>query len=294
MKINPVVGIIGGKGLIGSCFADVFHKAGLTVLLSDLHTKLKNRELIERSDIVAFSVPLHQTPAIIKKLMPHTRKEQLLIDFASIKTPAIKAMLRSKASVIGLHPMFRPTKNLGIKNQTIVMCPARAPTETQKFLKNILTRAGAIVTTMNASKHDELMAVVQALTHFRAIVFGNTLRKLRVNIRETLSCMSPVYRLEFDLMGRIFAQDPLLYAAIQLHNPKAKRVLKILEEETRRLNELIEQGSMKKFIKMFSKTGKFLGRHKEKSLAESNFLLQFFAKRPYTASDDKNFRHKSR
>src|SRR3989338_3642874 len=98
-------GIIGGKGLIGTFFATVLRQAGLTVLVSDIGTKLNNRDLIAQSDIVAFAVPLHKTEKIIKGLARYGRRDQLWIDFTSIKTPAINAMLRSKAEVIGLHPM---------------------------------------------------------------------------------------------------------------------------------------------------------------------------------------------
>ena len=111
------IGIIGGKGVIGSFLANFFRKKGEQVFVSDLDTKLSNRELIEQVDVVAFSVPLHLTESIIKDSIRFTRKEQLLLDFSSLKVSSIKAMMKSKANVIGLHPMFRPSKN-GVKNQT--------------------------------------------------------------------------------------------------------------------------------------------------------------------------------
>ncbi|MEK7528466.1 MAG: prephenate dehydrogenase/arogenate dehydrogenase family protein [Patescibacteria group bacterium] len=269
------IGIIGGNGLIGSFLAGVFKKAGFTVLISDLKTKLTNREVIEKSGIVVFSVPLHLMEKVILESILFTRKDQLLLDVASIKTPAINAMLRSKAQVLGLHPMFRPSPS-GLKNQNIVMCPARVKPKLLKIICDVFRKQGAVITKMSAKKHDELMAVVQALTHFRAMVFGNTLRRLKVKIPDTLSVMSPVYRLEFDLMGRIFAQDPHLYAEIQMGNPSGVPALAAMAKETRSLQKIIERQDVRTFLKKFKNTAKYLAKHTDAALEESNKLLTFF------------------
>ena len=60
-------------------------------------------------DLVVVSVPIRDTVRVIGEIAPFLREDQLLCDFTSLKTGPVAAMLRSKAAVIGLHPMFGPT-----------------------------------------------------------------------------------------------------------------------------------------------------------------------------------------
>jgi len=122
------IGIVGGKGEMGRFFAHFFQNKGFRVEVSDLDTPLSNRELVELSDIVLFSVPLHLAEKIIEETVPYTRQNQLLMDVSSLKEKPVKAMLKSEASVIGLHPMFGPQVS-SIKGQTIIACPIRIDKE---------------------------------------------------------------------------------------------------------------------------------------------------------------------
>ncbi|MBI5148267.1 prephenate dehydrogenase/arogenate dehydrogenase family protein, partial [Candidatus Pacearchaeota archaeon] len=112
MDKKLTVGIIGGRGLLGKIFKKFFRKYGFKVLISGRKTKLTNIGLAKRADIIIVSVPIHSTISVIKEIAPYTRKEQLLMDFTSIKEEPIKEMLKSKASVIGLHPMFGKVESL--------------------------------------------------------------------------------------------------------------------------------------------------------------------------------------
>lgn len=266
------LGIIGGKGLMGKFFADFFRHKGFRVLISDINTKLTNRELVKKSDIVFFSVPIHLTSKIIKSVLPYTRPDQLLLDCTSLKIIPISDMMKSEASVIGLHPMFRPSP-IGLKNQTIVMCVGRAKKEQVQMVKNWFSSACAKIVEMTPKKHDRLMSIIQVLLHFHTIVLGHAMRKLGVPIRETLATASPIYKLEMDMIGRIFSQDPLLYGAIEMFNPETKRVTTALLKETQRLAKIVLRKNLKNFADVFNKTSKFLGSFKDEALEEINKLL---------------------
>lgn len=257
---------------MGAFFADFFRKQGFGVLISDIGTKLSNKELAEKSDIVLFSVPIHLTEKIINSVIPYVRKDQLLLDCTSLKMMPVSAMMKSPAQVIGLHPMFRPT-SLGFKKQTVVMCAARASAKTHRTVKKWFVKNGARVVLMTPEKHDELMSVIQVLVHFHTIVLGNTFRKLGVPIEKTLKVASPIYRLEMDMIGRIFSQNPLLYAAIEMFNPQTEKVTRTLLEETENLAKIVLRKDLKNFEISFSKTSKFLGKFKEEALEEINKLL---------------------
>lgn len=270
------IGIIGGKGLMGSFFAKFFKQAGFRILISDLKTKLTNRELVEKSDIVFFAVPIHLTEKIIAEVIPFTRKNQLLLDCTSLKTFPMKTMIKSKAEVIGLHPMFRPS-SLGLKNQTVVMCIGRASQKTVKTVKRWFLEKEAHVIKMTPRQHDRLMSIIQVLLHFHTIVLGHAMRRLGVPVRETLRAASPIYRLEMDMIGRIFSQNPTLYGAIEIGNPETKRVIKTLLSETQNLAAVVFKKDLRKFEALFRKTSRFLGDFKDEALKEINKLLTHLA-----------------
>lgn len=259
---------------MGSFFADFFNRKGFDVLVNDIGTKLSKRKLAQKSDVIFFAVPIHLTEKVIKEVLPYTNEKQLLLDCTSIKVRPINVMMKSKASVIGLHPMFRPSP-LGLKNQTIVMCVGRAQKETALWIEKLFKDDGAKITRMTPKEHDELMSVIQVLLHFHTIVLGHTMRKIGMPIKKTLAVASPIYKLEMDMIGRIFSQDPTLYGSLQMLNPQTKKIIKMLFKETEDLASVIAKKDLNKFKKMFGETSKFLGRFKDDAMEETNRLLTY-------------------
>lgn len=200
------------------------------------------------------------------------------MDVTSLKGFPVREMQKSRAEVIGLHPLFRPNKKIGWKGQTTALCAVRASRTHKTWIKKLIEQDGGKVIEMTPSQHDHLMGIVQVLVHFHTILFGATLRRLRAPLKETLEVMSPVYRLEFDLIARIFAQDPMLYASIEMWNPETKKILRTLKQELLRLKKIIEQKNERAFIKEFEDIRKFLGKYTDKALQESNLILQQFSK----------------
>lgn len=266
------VGIIGGKGLLGRFFKKFFERLGQRVLVSDVSTKLTNRELVKRCDIVLFSVPIHLTQKIIREVITETNPRQLLLDVTSLKTMPIEEMMKSRADVIGLHPMFRPGLD-GFKNQTVAICVGRAKKENRDLIEKWLAAEGATVRIMTPREHDRLMSIIQVLIHFHTIALGHAMRKLNVSLKRTLRAASPIYQLEMDMVGRIFSQDPMLYGAIEMLNPETRKVIKTLIHEAERLASTILKKDMRAFEDDFLKTAKFLGGFKKQALEETDRLL---------------------
>lgn len=272
------IGIIGGKGIIGNFMARFFRSHGFRVLISDLRTKLSNEKLAQESDVIVVSVPIHATKKVIREIAPILRRDQLLMDVTSLKVFPMKEMLKSKASVIGLHPMFRPGPG-GIKGQIMVMCPARCYAKEKKWLRGLFQKTGATVAEMTAKKHDELMGIVQALIHFHSLVLGMTLRSLKTDLRAIMKVMSPIYRMQFDVVCRIFAQNPELYAYIGMENPETGKITTHFMQETQKLHRILNAKNLPAFIKEFKRTARFLGPYSKKALEESDKLLTVFRKR---------------
>lgn len=267
------IGIVGGKGAMGKWFAKFFKKQGYSVLISDVNTKLTNKELVAKSDVVIFSLPIDKTEKTIKEVAPFARPGSLLTDLTSIKEAPIKAMLKAPKTVevIGMHNIFGPTVP-SIKGQTIVLCPARGK-KWLPWLKNVLTKQEAKIKITTAKKHDQAMGIVQALTHFTAITTGMVLKELNIDIKENLSFVSPVYRLSMDEVGRILAQNPNIYADIAILNPYGRKTIKAYLKVCEELFGAISKDDKEKFVKNFNDASKHLGDFPKKALKETNFLL---------------------
>lgn len=278
---RPTIGIIGGKGAMGQWFAKFFKRQGYKVLISDLKTRLTNEELAQKSDVIIFSVPIAKTPAIIKSVLPHVKAGSLLTDLTSIKTPAVKAMLKAPKNieVIGMHPMFGQTAK-SLTNQTVVLCPDRSKSWLP-WLKNILAGNGARVKISAPQKHDEIMSVVQGLTHFSLIATGYAFKKLKINLKETLEFVSPVYRMRMDSIGRVLCQDPKLYAEIEIFNPAAVKTAAQYLQAAVKLAKIIKDKKEDEFIKYFKSAADFLGNFKKEAMEESDYLIEKLSERKY-------------
>ena len=285
MYKEPIIGIIGGKGIMGSFFADFFAERGCEILVSDVKTPLTNKMVVKLADIVIVAVPIHLTKKVLREVAPLMRADQILADVTSLKVFPIKEMLKSKAQVIGLHPMFRPphrgaaqNDKSAMKNQTVVMCPVRCSAKNRQWFKKIFSSGGANVVVMTPGHHDHLMAIIQVLVHFHSFVFGTTLRSLKANLREVLKVMSPVYRIQFDVVCRIFAQNAMLYASIGMLNPETKKITRAFVKATQAMQKILTQKQRGKFLNEFKKTAQFLGPFSKSALNESDQLIASFSK----------------
>ncbi len=273
-KPGSRVGIVGGKGEMGCFFARFLREKGFEVIVSDLDTSLSNKDLVEAADIVIFSVPLHLTERIIEETVPYTRKDQLLMDVSSLKQGPVKAMLKSEASVMGMHPMFGPQVS-SVKGQTIIACPARVNEEEKLEIYRVFESSGARIKETTPEDHDRMMSIIQVLIHFSTIVMGRTLREIGVDIKESLDYTSPIYRLEMNFIGRLFAQDPALYGAIGMLNPHSEKVLGKLHESFISYLDMIKSKSLREFIEDFRKTADFFGSYSPQAMKESGAILDF-------------------
>ncbi len=269
---NIVIGIIGGKGGMGSYYARFFSQNGYKVIISDLKTKLTNKKLAKDADVIIISVPIDKTEAVIKEVGPYIKAGKLLMDLTSFKVFPMEAMSKYKCDYLGCHPMFGPTAN--IAGQFVIICPGRG-NKWFKWLKELFIENGVIVKELTADQHDELVAYIQALTHFSDIAFADSLRKSKIPIQKFIEHESPIYRLELDMMGRILAQDPYLYANIQIKNPLSKKVMKSFIESCEKLFETVKNKNVNQNVAFFKKCSKYLGGFCKEAMNESDKLLAY-------------------
>lgn len=237
-KINSMVGIIGINGKYGKWLKNFFERLGYNVIGSDVMTDVTNQQVAEQADVVIFSVPISSAVSVISEVSKFSREGQLFMDVTSIKGPAVAAMMKSKASVVGLHPMCAPSGET-LRGQVVVRCDARLTGEWEVWVAKFLEATNATIKESTPCEHDQYMSVVQGLPHAIQLVMARVICKLNVDVPESMSYTSPFYKIAFGLMGRILSNDSAMYASIQMENPHVLKVLEVLSQELERFRAII-------------------------------------------------------
>ncbi len=271
---RSIVGVIGGLGEMGRLFSKFFSSHGFQVKVADVETPLTPEQVAGESDIVVFAVPLHKSVEIIRKLVPYTREGQLLMDLTSLKEVPVREMLKSPACVVGLHPMFGG-RTSSFAGQTVAACPVRIGREQWLWLRGLFTVSGIKVKECSPDEHDRMMSIIQVLFHLTTMIIGRTLRKLDIDITESMDYTSPSYRIEMNLVGRIFAQNPELYAAITQMNPNSEAIFSTLKEGLEVYEQFYRSGNLDEFINDFEQSAGHLGDFCTSAYRESSELLDF-------------------
>ncbi len=266
---NVVVGIIGISGRFGQLLKNFFEQLGCSVIGSDEKEPagLSNAQVVEESEVVIFSVPIKDTPAVIRSVLSKVRENQLLMDVTSIKQPAVEAMLESKAQVVGLHPMFRP--EVSFDGQTVVVCPARLTAQDWKtWVVNVLTAMRAQIKWSTPAEHDGYMMTVQVIPHLGNLTSALLITEASVSVSESLAFTSPFYRVMFSLMGRLVSQSPDLYTSIVMENPETLAMLERRIAIEQRLVEMIHEKDQTAFEALFVQANTHFGPNVTKEANE--------------------------
>lgn len=272
------VAIVGGKGGMGRCMAQVFTDLGHEVLIADLDTDLTPEDAARRGDVVVLSVPIDVTEEVARRLGPLVREEALLMDLTSIKEAPVRAMLEStRASVVGAHPLFGPSVHT-VQGQRIVLTPGRGD-EWIEWLRRNLAARGMVVRESTPEAHDRAMAIVQVLTHFSTEVMGRTLASLGEPVQRTLEFTSPVYLMELIMTARHFAQSPDLYASIQMSNPRTPEVTGAFVRAAEELARAVNGGDRTAFRAMFAEAQGYFGGFRDAALEQSSYLIDRLVER---------------
>ncbi|MFH1375814.1 MAG: prephenate dehydratase [Patescibacteria group bacterium] len=274
-KKNPVIGIIGGRGLLGSQFRKAFEETGLRVLISgrkpDGKQVLSNKDLVKKANIVIVSVFLKDTEKVLRSIIPLLKKNQLLCDFTSVKELPLLLMQKSRSEVVGLHPMFGKVESFAGKN--IFACPVRSK-RWWPWLKETLKNLGLNVHEVSAKKHDELAAIHQAAQQLGALAFGQLLRKRKISPEKLFAISAPNARVQLLGLGRLLAQNLEMYTDIQLQNPAAAKAVTELAEIFVQLACLTVAGQRQNLLKSFQSASKHFGKWKAFAEAESARIFE--------------------
>ena len=279
LEVEPrTIAVIGGRGGMGRCVAQMFGDLGHAVMVADLDTQLTPDEAASVADVVVISVPIDATLDVIRRLGPRVRTDALLMDVTSIKAEPVKAMLEaSVASVAGTHPLFGPTVH-SLQGQRVVITPGRGA-EWLTWLKSTLHARGLEIMETTPEEHDRAMSIVQVLVHMSTEVLGRTLAALNVPLDQTLLFTSPIYLMELLLTARHFAQSPELYASIQMANPRTAAVADAFVRAAQDLAAMTESRDRGAFHELFAEVRRYFGPFTQNALEQSDFLIDRLVER---------------
>lgn len=268
--INKVV-IIGGEGALGKVFVNLFKQSEYPVQSMEKDDWHQAERILHDADLVIVAVPINITREVIAAIQ-HLPKHCILADITSIKVQPLQAMLDvHDGPVVGLHPMFGPDAP-GMIKQVVVVCDGRHEKEYQWLLEQMKTW-GAVLHMSSAQEHDDAMAFIQVMRHFSTFVFGQHLKDENPELESLLMFSSPIYRLEFAMVGRLFAQAPSLYADIIFNNPDNIALLKRFNQRFADAIKLVEAGDKQAFIEQFKAIESWFGDYAKQCLKDSKQLL---------------------
>jgi chorismate mutase/prephenate dehydrogenase len=272
--INPdckKVVVVGGKGQLGKIFVDLFQRSNYAVEVLEQQDWVNSDAILADADVVIVAVPIRLTADVIKQLnaLPDTC---ILCDVTSIKESPLNEMLKAHSGpVIGLHPMFGPDVT-GLVKQTIIACEGRQPDKYQWLLAQFKVW-GASIYPVDAGQHDQAMSMVQVMRHFSTIAYGYHLMTEGADIEQLIAMSSPIYRLELIMVGRLFAQDPILYTDIIFANPDNVAMMRRFAYRFLELLEDVELNDKPAFVTMFNQVADWFGDHAQEFLQESKVML---------------------
>ncbi|QUM77660.1 bifunctional chorismate mutase/prephenate dehydrogenase [Moritella sp. 24] len=272
--VKPDLGrivVIGGAGKLGMLFVRMFRLSGYQVDILEQGDWDNADALFANAGLVVVSVPINLTETIIAKL-GRLPKDCVLADITSIKNKPLQAMLNiHQGPVVGLHPMFGPDVG-NLAKQVIVCCDGR-DSDKYQWLLDQMQIWGARIYDVDAKQHDEAMTLIQALRHFTTFVYGAHLAEENPDLQQLLDLSSPIYRLELAMVGRLFAQDPTLYADIILSSDNNVSMIRRYAERFMQAADMLERNDKEGFIRSFEMVSDWFGDYSTQFLQESRSLL---------------------
>lgn len=245
-----VIGIVGSAGAYGRWLHRFFEQQmGMQVIGHDpadaaSHTP---EQLLERAEVLVFSAPIRQTPALIAQYVQQSAGREagrLWLDVTSVKQAPVQAMLASQAEVVGLHPMTAPPKSPTLKGRVMVVCQARLQ-HWQPWLARLCSALQAECVQASPEHHDKVMALVQAMVHATHLAQAGVLRDYAPELGSLAALLpyrSASFELDTAIIARILSLNPAIYEDIQFGNPHVLPMLERLITQLQTLQAQVARG----------------------------------------------------
>ena len=272
--INKRICIVGGNGEMGQMTRNIFSKylPEYKLTIFDESDWTNPQIKLANQDIVILSVPIFLTNEIIKKVVSYISAGTILADYTSIKEEPLNTMLENhNGPVVGLHPIFGPTID-DPKNQVIVVCDGRFEDKYHYFIDD-LAKIGFNIESMTAKAHDEAMTFIQGIEHFSTYCMGMFLKHKNIDIQQMMKLASPVYKMELNIIGRLFSQGPGLYSDIIMSDKQRQKTISEFAEFVSANAEKVANGDKETFKNNFKSVKSWMGGFADQAYKDSDRLL---------------------
>lgn len=267
------IAVIGGTRGLGKWIATFLKSRGFNVVITGrdkitgervskkigVNYTNNNISAASEADIVIVSVPIDSMTSTIKEVAGVMKKGSLLMDVTSVKEEPAKVMYECAAQgveILPTHPMFGP-RIRSLDGQVVVITPQKKGEWYNRVYK-FLEKENARVLVTTPQIHDQMMSIVQGLTHFAYISIAATIERLQVDIKESRKFASPIYNLMVDMIARIVAQNPYLFYSIQTHNRYTKKTHETFISTYKDLMDMVSNQNENEFVKVMGSAAKHL------------------------------------
>ena len=267
-----------GVGLIGGSLAMALRKAGYVKKVvgcsrSEEHLQravdlgvidsftLDPIEAVKGADMIILAVPMRVIKPMLKSIADHIEPNAIITDAGSAKGSVIAAATAAFGGVVppnfvAGHPIAGREKSsveaaiddLYIDHKVVLTPSSETSSEAVIRVKDMWQTAGAIVETLDAKHHDDVLAATSHLPHILAYSLVNTLSK-----SEYGDAVFDYAAGGFKSFSRIASSDPVMWRDICLENKEA--ILSALNDFQQDLTDLsasIEDKNSEELMQIFA------------------------------------------
>jgi prephenate dehydrogenase len=257
------IAVIGGGGKMGQWLCRHLVDAGHEVVVADrdndsldevcrscgVEVARSNIEAVNKAETIIISVPINAFEPVVKEIAPYIHLDQVVLDITSIKARPVTIMHENikKGLILGTHPLFG-SDVIRLEGQNFVLTPTdEKEKDLAEKIEKYLKERGASVKMMSPEEHDRMMAVVQGLSHFVAIIAADALSGLGP-LNEMKEVSTTTFRVFLDYIKTVIGDDPELYAAIQMEHPEMKDIYHTLSESLEKWAGLVDRNDTQEFV----------------------------------------------
>ena len=254
-RYEKSVTIVGGTGKMGRWLQTYLESMGASV--NALGSK-DGLDSAKDSDVVIVSVPISLTQTILERCDRICKKDALIFDVASVKSPFTKCLkeMAERRRVCSVHPMFGPSaRSLLGRNVVVCDCGCQgAVAEATAMFDNDCSKM--IFTTVE--RHDELMAYVLAFAHASNITFLAALRESGIPFEDLKEAASTTFERCMRTFIPVSEEDPVLYHQIQRLNVNAEMMWETYEKAFAEVKKASLSEGPERFVRTMERGRRYL------------------------------------
>ncbi len=252
--------VIGGRGKMGSWFADFLASQGFRVAIADPAGADPTFDFIPdwradplEQDLIVLATPLGVTAGLLRELAERAPRG-VIFDIGSLKTPlrtGLDALIRAGCRATSIHPMFGPDTGLLSGRHVIFIDLGNEDALREAQALFAPTMAERVVMTLD--EHDRLIAYVLGLSHALNIAFFTALAESGEAAPRLARLSSTTFDAQLDVASRVAVESPDLYFEIQSLNDYGGESLRALHAAVEKLIAAVATGDSTGFAAMMDR-----------------------------------------